>query len=686
MTAIDVVNRVFREFKRFTGDGLPNEPIGAPLPVGDPASGPHNPKKADLREALLAPLGEASASAEAAEEWAQSPDPISEAAGGDGVNDRSAKYWADQFGDLASAIAEAEGFAQDAEDDANRAEAAAAGVEYPVSYELQALSAEQQAQARTNIDAVGATDVLQGAWEIIDTINRAAQADIIIRDLDPYTSIRISGYALPVSDNTALSMEFSTDNGATWLTGAADYSYELHGSTNGAGVAGGNNAAFIELGVTNAGNVVGEGIRFTATIDMFNKNANAFGNVESMLKLPNGTRNVGNLGVWANGTTKRRAIRIRFRSGDIASANLVIEGRRDDMLQWRKLPANWEYPPKQVRAAAVWNGKVLFGSDGMGQPGNRAEIWEKTPIGLRKRAGFPGGGIQTLIVGPDNALYLGTGTNNGGTCLVGRYSEPSVLASTGRWDGTAANYEELQTFSADYVWCSAFHGGKLHVGTLYTSTLGAGQVWRLDDPGWTLVGEPGLNGWPGTDEGRGVYELFDFNGELWASTFGDNNEEGIVLRLVAGTWEVVTTEPTKIGLAFDVYDGNLVIALHNALGDITNPIQYWDGTAFVPLGTAPAYFSDPDNFLPNHMVTGPDGNLYVGWGGNLGTLTVWRYDGSEWKQIAGDGLNGSWVNPVAGAPATAEWFYRMIAHGNRLYACAAGNDGFFGAAWEYQLS
>jgi len=108
MAAIDVVNRLLREFKRYTGDGLPNEPVGAPLPVGDPASGPHNPKKAELRSALLAPLDELDGKVEAAEiqvgyaeEWAQSDDPISEAAGGDGSTDRSAKYWAGQAEEIA---------------------------------------------------------------------------------------------------------------------------------------------------------------------------------------------------------------------------------------------------------------------------------------------------------------------------------------------------------------------------------------------------------------------------------------------------------------------------------------------------------------------------------------------------------------------------------------------------------
>ncbi|WPZ24857.1 hypothetical protein UM399_11855 [Sulfitobacter pontiacus] len=44
----------FRDFVRFTGDGLPGEPLGRPLPQGDPASGQFNPPKKQVREALLA--------------------------------------------------------------------------------------------------------------------------------------------------------------------------------------------------------------------------------------------------------------------------------------------------------------------------------------------------------------------------------------------------------------------------------------------------------------------------------------------------------------------------------------------------------------------------------------------------------------------------------------------------------
>lgn len=43
---------VLRDFVRYTGDGGANEPVGHPLPVGDPSSGVHNPTKKQMRDML----------------------------------------------------------------------------------------------------------------------------------------------------------------------------------------------------------------------------------------------------------------------------------------------------------------------------------------------------------------------------------------------------------------------------------------------------------------------------------------------------------------------------------------------------------------------------------------------------------------------------------------------------------
>lgn len=63
-------NEVFRDFVRYSGDGLPGEPAGYPLPGGDPSSGVHNPTKADIRE-VIGDAGANRAAAEAAAAAAQ---------------------------------------------------------------------------------------------------------------------------------------------------------------------------------------------------------------------------------------------------------------------------------------------------------------------------------------------------------------------------------------------------------------------------------------------------------------------------------------------------------------------------------------------------------------------------------------------------------------------------------------
>jgi hypothetical protein len=61
-----VVNQALRDHVRYTGDGKPSEPVGAPLPLGDPASGVFVPQKKDLRDAMTETIDLAQASADAA--------------------------------------------------------------------------------------------------------------------------------------------------------------------------------------------------------------------------------------------------------------------------------------------------------------------------------------------------------------------------------------------------------------------------------------------------------------------------------------------------------------------------------------------------------------------------------------------------------------------------------------------
>lgn len=47
---VDLISKFMRDYNRFTGDGLPGEPVGAPLPIGSAKSGPYVATKAEFRE------------------------------------------------------------------------------------------------------------------------------------------------------------------------------------------------------------------------------------------------------------------------------------------------------------------------------------------------------------------------------------------------------------------------------------------------------------------------------------------------------------------------------------------------------------------------------------------------------------------------------------------------------------
>lgn len=70
MALMDLVNKTFREFRRYTGDGKPGEPTNAPLPVGDPSSGEFSPQNWQIREVFGA-VGDEADRAEAAADRAE---------------------------------------------------------------------------------------------------------------------------------------------------------------------------------------------------------------------------------------------------------------------------------------------------------------------------------------------------------------------------------------------------------------------------------------------------------------------------------------------------------------------------------------------------------------------------------------------------------------------------------------
>jgi hypothetical protein len=221
--------------------------------------------------------------------------------------------------------------------------------------------------------------------------------------------------------------------------------------------------------------------------------------------------------------------------------------------------------------------------------------------------------------------------------------------------------------------------GKLHVGMMSEDIAGNAEIWRFDDPGWTTFADHGINRWPAGNSYAGVYEMWVHDEALLAGTFSRTDGDGDVLKLTDGRWVDLHAPKSILALSFASYRGQLVAALSNSGGNHSNPVfvRHADET-WQPLGTPPAQWKGA--YIHNHMIV--DGKeIYVGVGGTPGTLSVWKYDGARWTKLAGDGLYGSWPDPLV--TQGAEWVYRLTLHQGKLYVGLASDRAPFQAqVWE----
>lgn len=168
-------------------------------------------------------------------------------------------------------------------------------------------------------------------------------------------------------------------------------------------------------------------------------------------------------------------------------------------------------------------------------------------------------------------------------------------------DGIMGSWTTGSVMSVDSL---AADGGYLYAGT--GLHLGMAQVWRFDGSQWQKIGGDGLNGGWGNDMDS-VWNLSLHLGQLYAGLVGEDSGEqrALLYRFDGAQWELVTGENGERG------------------GWAKNT------------GYTMAYVSVSDGQY-----------LYTGLAGRGdGAADVWRFDGSTFQQIGGDGLNGGWSNP-----------------------------------------
>lgn len=327
----------------------------------------------------------------------------------------------------------------------------------------------------------------------------------------------------------------------------------------------------------------------------------------------------------------------------------------------------------QIRAMVVRKGEVYVGT--VGNVAGSAQVWKLTKQGWVKQFTFRQMKVAVLQTDAKGRLFVGMGTPHSAEARGFGEAEFRV------YDANDKLVYKKGFDDKDVIYSMAWYNDKLHIGTMAEDIPGSAEIWRFDEPGWTLIAGDGIDGWPKNNTYAAVYEMYVHEGDLYCGTFSRTVGDGDVLKLTSRGWVDLNAPPAVIALAFITYDGKLTTALSKYKADFDNPVHTLenDGT-WRPLGMEPAEWEGA--YIPNHLVIF-GGELYLGLGGELGTLSVWKFDGSTWTKVAGDGRYGSWRAPLTHSDAEEkEWVYRMLIHQDKLYVGLASTRSPLARVWE----
>lgn len=254
-------------------------------------------------------------------------------------------------------------------------------------------------------------------------------------------------------------------------------------------------------------------------------------------------------------------------------------------------------------------------------------------------------------------LYAGLGGSTSGKAELWRYNGDAWIKLGG--DGVNSGWTGLTD-----VLTIAKNNGKIVAGT--GGAAGEGEVWEWDQGAWTKVGGDGvLSSWNTNYEQ--VRSLCSHQGLLYAGLGSSANDAEVWRQNANGTWTQIGGDSLNSGWTIDyeeaelTSDGTTMYAgLGNSSGD--SEVWSWNGTAWTKIGGDSLNSSWAASGTTDDRVKLAvcKGTLYAGLGGSSGRAEVWKWNGSAWSQVGGDGINSSW--------SAKSRVYQLASDGQKLAA------------------
>ena len=367
-----------------------------------------------------------------------------------------------------------------------------------------------------------------------------------------------------------------------------------------------------------------------------------------------------------------------------------------------------QYNLQSIESSSTAGGKLYVGT-GSTVAGN-ATVWEQDPSsGNWTMVG--GQGINSSW-SPDtyeavwsmtnykNKLYVGLGSTVG-EAEVWRYDNPgwTKVADGNPSVGSAwgNNYEQVLSLGVA--------NDKLYAGLGASS--GDGEVWVCNgcdgaSPNWggAAIGGTATGNW-GTTPHSAVSSMVTYKGSLYVGLGNYTTGLAEVWRYSgAGTnWTKVGGDAINSSWANSQYEDvpNLVVwndkiiagLGSSGVGAPNNDAEVWSCTDCD--GGSPTWakiggdsngsdnlgWLDASNYDRVKSLAVYNGDLYAGLGLSTGDGEVWRFNGSAWSQVGGDGTNNGWIDSVV------EEVSAMIVYRGKLYVGTGNSANSDAMVWSY---
>lgn len=221
-------------------------------------------------------------------------------------------------------------------------------------------------------------------------------------------------------------------------------------------------------------------------------------------------------------------------------------------------------------------------------------------------------------------------------------------------------------------------GTDIYIGTGGSATSDA-EVWKYDGTVWSKIGGDGVNNSWTEGKHTGIRTMLVFQGNLivgTGSSYQANEVWKCSLANNCATWEKIGSKGNGISLNYTysiesmaVYNNELYIGTSGSINS-ANIYKYNGGSSWTHVAGNSVNSSWPNagyNILASMYSDGT--YLYAGLAGVTNDAEVWRYNGTSWTKIGGDGINNSWNNNYEGVRS-------IIGLGNKLYIGLGdqGND------------